>query len=476
MDISRIKFGTDGWRGVIADDFTFENVRACAQGVAGYHLEQGLSDQPLVVGYDTRFASEEFAVAVAEVLAGNGIPVLLCDRPAPTPVVSCNIVARRAAAGVVITASHNPGQWNGFKYRTGYGGCADPDLLSVVEDHIHRVGGTEDVKGLSLPEARTRGLIQEVDPEGPFLEQINRILDVAPVRDAGLRVVVDSMHGAGAGYIPRLIGGGKTWVREIRAERNPAFPGMHNPEPVAHNLEALSQTVVTERANVGLAMDGDADRVGVVDEAGKFITTLQVYALLAYYLLEVRGLRGPLIKSITVGAMPHRLGEIYGVPVHETAVGFKYIAPLMAEGEALLGGEESGGYAFRGHLPERDGVLSGLMILDLMAQTGKRISELVEELYRLVGPHYFDRLDVPFSASHRSEVQQRMAKAQPVELAELRVMDTDTLDGFRFHLQGGAWVIVRFSGTEPLLRIYAEAETPERVQALLTAARSLAQV
>ena len=476
MDVSQIKFGTDGWRGVIADDFTFDNVRACAQGVAAYELEQGDGERPVVVGYDTRFASEEFAAATAEVLAGNGLRVLLCSQATPTPVLSYTIVDRKARGGVIITASHNPAAWNGFKVRTSYGGSPSVETLNAIEARVGQVGTLADVRSLPLSEARSRGLVQDVEPGEPYLEHLGSVVDLNSLAGGGLHVVVDAMHGAGAGYLPRLLGGGAGGVQEIRSHRNPAFPDMHNPEPVAHNLAPLAEAVPRNGADVGLALDGDADRLGVMDQHGTFVTQLQVYALLVYYLLEVRGLRGLLVKSVTTTSMIWRLGERYGVPVRETPVGFKYIAPLMTEEKALVGGEESGGYAFRGHLPERDGILSGLFILDLMARTGKRIPELLEELYRLVGPHHYARLDVPFQVKDQPLVQDRVAQAEPRMLGGLEVVGRDTVDGFRFHLQGGGWSIIRFSGTEPLLRIYAEAESPELVQQVLGDARGLAGV
>ena len=476
MDVSQIKFGTDGWRGIIAEDFTFDNVRACAQGVAAYEIQQSGADRPIVVGYDTRFASEEFAAHTAEVLAGNGLPVLLSSQVTPTPVLSHAVVNRGARGGVIITASHNPAAWNGFKVRTHYGGSPPVEALEEIEAHVRRIEGPAGVRRLSLSDARSQGLVQNVDATAPYLEHVATVLDLKPLQDSGLRVVVDAMHGAGAGYLPRLLDGPAGSVREIRAERNPAFPGMHNPEPVEHNLAALAQVVADEHADVGLALDGDADRLGVMDEHGQFITQLQTYALLVYYLLEVRGLRGLVVKSVTTSSMIWRLGELYGVPVRETGVGFKYIAPLMAEENALAGGEESGGYAFRGHLPERDGILSGLFVLDLMARTGKRLPELLEELYRLVGPHHYARWDVPFDPTEQGRVRDRVSQAKPDTLGGVKVTGRDAIDGFRFHLQGGGWAIVRSSGTEPLLRIYAEAESPDRVQRILADTRALAGV
>ena len=476
MDISRIRFGTDGWRGIIADDYTFDNVRACAQGVASYHLAQGLGDEPVLVGYDTRFGSADFAVAVAEVLAGNGLPVLLTTGPVPTPVVSYTIVAQGAAGAVMITASHNPPEWNGFKYRTRYGGSPPSEVIAAIEESIAALRGPHDVRRTPIEGALRGGLVMYVDAAGPYLQRLTELVDLEGLRAAGGRVIVDAMHGAGAGYLRQLFRGSTTRVQEIRDAPNPAFPGMHNPEPVAHNLLPLSRAVVRRRARAGLGLDGDADRLGAVDAAGTYLTTLQVFALLTYYFLEVRGERGPIVKSVTTTSMTWRLGELYDVPVYETGVGFKNIAPIMVDQRALIGGEESGGYAFGGHIPERDGILSGLYLLDLMARTGKGLAELLADLYRKVGPHHFHRLDIAFEPDQHQAVLDRVAGAQPDRLGGLAVTEVDTLDGFRFHLEGGSWAIVRFSGTEPLLRIYAEAPSPERVQALLAAARELAGV
>ncbi len=444
--------------------------------MAAYHLAQGLQAEPITVGYDTRFASAEFAIATAEVLAGNGLRVVLASSPTPTPVCSFTVVDQGAAGGIIITASHNPPQWNGFKYRTRYGGSPPGDVIAAIEAEVAQVRGPEDLRRLPMEAARAKGLVTDVEPSGSYLERLASLIDLEALRGLGWGIVVDAMHGAGGGYLPRLLRGGATQVREMRGRPNPAFPGMHNPEPVAHNLRGLSRAVARGDARVGLALDGDADRLGAVDSSGRYLSTLQVFSLLAYYFLEVRGLRGPIVKSVTTSSMIWRLGETYQVPVHETGVGFKKIAPVMLDTDALLGGEESGGYAFRGHIPERDGILSGLFLLDFMARTGRGLAELLDDLYRLVGPHHYERLDVPFDASRREAVVERVSAARPERLAGLAVTSMDTLDGFRFHLEGGSWAIVRFSGTEPLLRIYAEAPSPEVVRALLAAARDIAGV
>ncbi len=471
-----IKFGTDGWRGIIAEDFTFANVRAVAQAVALYLKEVGLTQRGLVVGYDTRFASEDFAAAVAEVVAANGIRVYLVDRPAPTPVIGYAILHRKAAGSVVITASHNPGQWSGFKFRPEYAGSAPPEVLAQVEAHIPRVIASGDVAVLPLAEAKARGLVETFDARPAYREQVARLADLEYLRAAGLRVVVDSMYGAAAGYIRELLSDGKTQVWEIRAERNPLFPGMHNPEPIARNLEPLMEDVRQRQAGVGLATDGDGDRLGVVDERGQFLNQHQVFALLAYYLLEVRGQRGPMVKSITSTRMIQSLGKLYGVPVFETPVGFKFLGPKMIAEDAIVAGEESGGYAFRGHLPERDGVVSALYFLDLMARRGRRPSELLAELYQKVGPHFYDRVDIHLAPEQAPLLRERLAAARPERIAGLAVTGSDTMDGFRFHLEDGSWLLIRFSGTEPLMRIYTEVQDEALVAKVLAAGRELAGV
>ena len=467
-----IKFGTDGWRAIIAEDFTFANVRACAQATAQYVRSTGMADRGIVVGYDTRFASEQFAAAVAEVMAANGIPVYLCDSPAPTPVIGYAILTHRAAGSVVITSSHNPALYSGFKVRTEYAGSAPPEILAQIEALIPEAL-SRPAPRMPLDEAKSRGIVRPFDPKPDYVKHLGELLDIERLRGAGLRVVVDPMYGAGSGYLKQLLSGGTTQVWEIRGERNPAFPGMHNPEPILRNLEATCAAVQEHAAQAGLATDGDADRIGVLDGQGRFVNQLQTFALLAYYLLEVRGLRGPMVKSVTTTSMILRLGEIYGVPVYETGVGFKFLGPKMRETDALIAGEESGGFAFRGHLPERDGVLSGLFILDLMARRGKELPGLVEELFSKVGPHFYDRIDVTMSEDERSKVEQRLPQLDPDIIAGLRVTGYDRTDGLRFLLEDGAWALIRLSGTEPLMRIYTEVRREAQVQPVLQAVRAL---
>ncbi len=471
---TEIKFGTDGWRAIIAEDFTFPNVRACAQSVALYLKDTGLGQRGLVVGYDTRFASEDFAAAVAEVAAANGIHAYLCDSPVPTPVVSHALLQRKAGGAVIITASHNSAQWSGFKYKPEYASSASPETIASLEEPLPSILAS-DVPRLPLAEAQEQGLVELISPRQPYLDHLAELVDLETLRAAGLRVVIDSMYGAAIGWLSKLLAGGATQVRELHGERNPLFPGLQ-PEPITRHLGALIDTVTATGADVGLATDGDGDRLGVLDGQGRFVNQLQAFALLAYYLLEVRGLRGPIVKSVTTTSMVLRLGELYGVPVHETGVGFKYLGPKMRQTDAIIAGEESGGYAFRGHLPERDGILSGLYFLDLMARRRKDAADLIEELFRKVGPHYYDRVDIEMSAQERRQVESRLPELRPNRIAGLAVTGIDSTDGLRFKLEDGAWALIRLSGTEPLMRIYTEVPREELVPRVLAECRELAGV
>ena len=470
-----IKFGTDGWRGIIAEDFTFENVRVCAQAVANYLHAHGINSQGLLIGYDTRFASEDFADAVAEVIAANGIKVYLNPKEAPTPVISYAIVVKRAAGAVIITASHNPAIWNGFKYKPEYAGSASPEVTTELEGYIEQILAGGEIKRLPLSDGLEQGLIEYYDPAPVYLSHIAEMVNLERIRQAGLKIAVDSMYGSGAGYFSELLTGGRTEVIEINSERNPLFPGVR-PEPIAQNLTKLSEMIREIKADIGLATDGDADRIGPLDENGFFITPLQVFALLALYLLEVRGERGAIVKSITTTDMVYRLGELFSVPVYETLVGFKYLGPLMIAENALIGGEESGGFGFRGHIPERDGILAGLYLLDLMVRMDKKPSELIEYLYEKVGPHYYERTDLNFPSEKREAIVQRLDQLKPGQIDNTEVASIDTSDGFRFRLSDGSWLLIRLSGTEPLLRIYAESDSPAHVERLLEAGKELAGI
>ena len=470
-----IKFGTDGWRAVIAEDFTFDNVRVCAQAVADYLKQAKLAGKGLIIGYDTRFASEGFAAACAEVLAANGIKVFLCSKAAPTPVISYGTMVRKAGGAIIITASHNPAIWNGFKIKTPDGAGAPDEVTAAVEKNIARILANPKIERLPLAEALKQKKVEYLDLEPVYSKQLAKLVDLPGLRRAKLKVIVDSMYGAGSGYLKNLLSGGDIEVVEINGERNPIFPGIR-PEPIGPNLAKLSATVRRRKADVGIATDGDADRVGIMDEKGRFVTQLQVLALLALYLLEVRGERGIIVKTITTTNMLYRLGEIFKVPVRETPVGFKYVAPIMMNENALIGGEESGGFGFRGHAPERDGILAGLYFLDLMVKTGKTPSQLIDYLYSKVGPHHYDRIDIEFPEVERQRKIALLKASRPGEIAGIKVDRIDTADGFRFILTDNSWLLIRFSGTEPLLRIYAETSSPAAVKKLLEAGKALAGV
>ena len=460
----KITFGTDGWRGVIAEEYTFDNVRRCAQGFANYLLEKGKKGQRVVVGHDKRFGSEFFAAAASEVLAGNGFKVYLTDSATPTPVIAYAVVDNKACGAVNITASHNPPTDNGFKVRDATGGAIDPDGLLKIEALIP--DDISEVHRVTLEDAAKRGEIVKFDAHTPYIDHIHKLIDLQPIKDAGLTIMVDTMWGNGAGYFPRLLDGSKTRVIEIHNQRNPSFPEMKRPEPIPPNIDVGLKATVDNHADILLVTDGDADRCGIGDENGEFINQLRVFALLAYYLLEVRGERGTIVKTLSTTTMLNKLGAIYNVPVIETGVGFKYVAPKMTETNALIGGEESGGYAFRGNVPERDGILAGLYMLDFMVRTGRKPTKLLEMLFAVVGEHFYDRVDMPFTGDRRDR-QSMILRANPKTIGGLKVTDLVTVDGFQFKLEDGGWMLIRFSGTEPIMRVYCETTHKDKVQAIL---------
>ncbi len=467
----KIVFGTDGWRGSIAEDYTFANVRRCSQGFADYMLKHGKKGEWIVIGYDKRFLSEYFAQAAAEVLAANGLKVHLTNTATPTPVIAFAVVDKKAAGAINITASHNPPVDNGFKVRNEFGGAIAPEGLKEIESLIPE--SEDQANRMAFPEALSRGLVNVFDAAENYITHIKKLIDVEPIKAAGLTIIVDAMWGNGAGWFTRLLSGGKTRVLEIHNSRNPIFPEMKRPEPIQPNIDVGLQTTIEQKGDVLLITDGDADRVGIGDENGIFINQLQVYALLAYYLLEVRKERGPIVKTLSTTSMLDKLGKLYDVPVYETGVGFKYVAPKMLETDAMIGGEESGGYAFRGNVPERDGILAGLYMLDFMVKLNKRPSQLLAMLFEKVGAHYYDRIDTPFSGDRNSR-EKMIIEAKPKTIGDLKVTGLNTLDGFKFCLEDGGWLLIRFSGTEPIMRVYCETTHAENVQAILKDGQKIA--
>ncbi|TME18621.1 MAG: phosphoglucomutase/phosphomannomutase family protein [Chloroflexi bacterium] len=462
---AEIKFGTDGWRGIVADDFTYDNVRRVAQGIADYLKDKRQGATPLaVVGYDCRFASEEFAREVARVFAGNGIKVLIFDRPSPTQVASWTVIDRKADGAAIITASHNPWLFNGVKYKPETGSSAPTEVIRDLERRI------ADIDAASVKRADEG--VETYEPLPAYFEQVGRMVDLPALRGSGLKVLHECMFGSGYGYLSGLLAGGSTQVTELHSERNPYFGGV-NPEPIPRNLQSSLATMKSGGYDLCVATDGDADRVGIIDEKGRFITQLEVYALLMLYLFEIKGWRGPVVKTVNMTSMADQLAKEFKVPVYEVPVGFKFVAPKMMETEAVLGGEESGGFGIRGHIPERDGLLAGLFFADMIVRYRKPISEVLADLQARVGPHAYERRDVPMRREtydrDRQVILKTLAEKAPKEVAGQKVERVRDDDGFKFYLADGSWVLVRTSGTEPLIRIYSEAATKEDVTQRLDA-------
>lgn len=469
MTNNPVSFGTDGWRALIADTFTFANVRACARAAADHFAETRGTDAPFVIGYDTRFLSDEFAKEAARVVAAAGFKVQLATQLSPTPAVSLHIVKEKAAGGIVITSSHNPYNWNGVKVKPHYGGSASPDIVADIERRIPAILEAGEPARVSLDDTA----ITRFDPIEGYLATMAERVDIDGIRKAGLRIAVEPMYGTGAGLFAKLLEGGTTTVTEIHGERNPLFPGIRAPEPIDANLGDLMALVAGGGFDVGIALDGDSDRLGVVDEAGNYVDQLRTFGLLTHYLLGERGEQGAVVKSVTTSDMARILAEHFNVPFFETPVGFKHIGPLMMEHDALIGGEESGGYGFRGHLPERDGVLAGLYMLDYVARTGRKPSELLSDLFAITGPHYYRRIDVDLEPGANDSIRERLNGQHPSEVAGQKVTGEDRTDGWRFMLESG-WLLFRLSGTEPLLRIYTEVRDEALVGPILEAGRQIA--
>jgi phosphomannomutase len=471
-----IVFGTDGWRARIAEDYTYENVRRCAEGVARWVESEGTRAKGVVLGYDRRFSSEYFAQAAAEVLLAFDIPVAFSRDAVPTQMTSYEVVERGAACGVMITASHNPWTDNGFKVKSPTGAAAGPDVLTALERTIRERAGDEPPRR-PFADAEAAGLVERFDPFPGYVRFVERSLDLERLRAADARLLVEPLWGSGAGWIPRLLLGGRVSVDELHTERNPWFGGV-NPEPIRPNVDEALGVLARGGYDLGLLLDGDADRAGAADETGTFIHQLQVMGLLMYYLLEHRGFREPIVSTINETSMVFRLAERYGVDVHEVPVGFKYVGPRMIETGAMLGGEESGGYGFRMHLPERDGIYADLLLLDLALRERDAgrwpVSAIVRHLHELAGESFYLRIDIHVDRAAYGALKERLL----VELRErapgtiagqdvVRSLTLDTNDGFKWWTEDGSWLLVRFSGTEPLVRVYVEATSPERRDAML---------
>ncbi len=477
-----IVFGTDGWRARIADEFTYDNVRRCADGVAAYVVERGETAKGVVIAYDRRFSSEFFAMAAAEILLAHDIPVAFAVHAVPTQMSSYEVVERGAAAGIVITASHNPWVDNGFKVKAPTGAAAGADILGVIERRLAANGGIG-LERRPFADAEAAGMVERFDPFEGYERFVRRTVDLDALRDADMSILVDPMWGAGSGWISRLLAGGRIRVDEIHQERNPFFGGV-NPEPIRPNIDEALARLAGGGYDLGLLLDGDADRAGAADERGVFLHQLEVTGLLMYYLAEHRGWRDPVVVSVNNTSMAARLGEHYGITTYETPVGFKFIGPKMIETGAMMGAEESGGFGFGMHLPERDGVYADLLLLDLFIRERAAgrwpVSSAVEHFHALAGASFYLRVDVHVERAAYPETKRRLlvdlAASPPSELAGepiARTVPLETGDGFKFFLADGSWLLIRASGTEPLVRIYTEATSAELRDALLVAGERL---
>lgn len=466
-----IRFGTDGWRDVIAEGFTFERVRLVSAAIARHLVEtEDARRRGVAIGYDARFLSDRFATAVAEVMAGEGIPVLFSRRVAPTPALAVAVVERGLAGGVVVTASHNPPEFNGLKIKPPYGGSATESVTRPIEELANgMLARGEHARAVPYREGLASGRIVEFDPVAPYLDGVLAQVDRDAIERAGLAVACDPMHGAARGVLAEALArAGCRPVESIREEANPGFGGL-NPEPIAVNMGPLVSFVSSSGAfRAGFAVDGDGDRIGAVDERGRFVNAHQIFALILRHLVRDRGWRGEVVKTVSTTSMIDHLAQRYDLPLVETPVGFKYVCARMLESDVLIGGEESGGIGVRGHIPERDGVLSALLLAETMAVSGEGLGALVARLEEEVGPHRYGRIDVAVQdESQRARMARWASEVDLDAVAGVPVLRTKRIDGVKLVLEDGSWIMVRPSGTEPLVRIYAEAPDVSRLERLL---------
>ncbi|HEY9766782.1 MAG TPA: phosphoglucomutase/phosphomannomutase family protein [Chroococcales cyanobacterium] len=467
-----IRFGTDGWRGIIADEFTLDNVRTVSQALCLYLKEENpstFSTVPLIVGFDTRFMSDRFARLAAQVAASQGFKVLFSERASSTPSISWAVKQHGALGAVMITASHNPPKYNGFKVKADYAGSASPKITARIESFLPRVD--------RLSEESPEQPIQFFDPRPDYFAQLAHLVDIERVLASPLAVIADCMFGAGAGYLPAILGKSDSFLREINDRRDPYFGGI-NPEPIPQNLLLLSAEVkrISNPLAVGLAFDGDADRIGAIDRDGSFISSHRILALLLRHLVEVKRWSGGVIKTVSTTRLVEKMASRYGLPLFETPIGFKYICDLMRSEDILIGGEESGGIGIKNHIPERDGVLCGLLLLEIMATHEKSLGELVAELDAEYGAHQYSRIDLHLrDNSLKEKVLKKLSVERPSSIEGIAVTDVSQLDGIKFSLGNGGWLLFRASGTEPVLRIYAESPTMGEVESLLGFGKRLVQ-
>ena len=479
-----IHFGTDGWRAVISDSFTFSNLRMVAQAIAdaassdhwNKDPDKGLDARKFVVGFDTRFLSDRYAAEVARVLAANGFSVLLAQSDSPTPAISYAVKQNHAAGGVMITASHNAPRYNGVKLKAAYGGSALPEQCRRVEVYIN--DNEELARGPNLMDyqkAKEQGLITKFNPLPAYFDHLRTLINSDVIAENPQRFVVDSMYGSGRGVIRAFLQGTGCEITEVRGEMNPGFGGVH-PEPIAKNLGALTGAIGAGLGSFGLATDGDADRIGAMDERGNFVDPHKIMALALKYLHEVRGLKGAVVRTVSTTRMIDRLAKKYGLPVYETPVGFNHIADHMMNESVLIGGEESGGISFLGHIPEGDGPIMGLLMVEMIAHYRKSLGELVNDLLAEVGPAFYERTDLRLARPiAKSEMTAFITKSAPKSIGEVGIVEISNLDGVKFILADDSWLLIRPSGTEPVLRVYAESRSESLMKELLAFGNKIAE-
>jgi phosphomannomutase len=481
-----IHFGTDGWRAVISDSFTFSNLRSVAQAIAdavasehwdtGGYTHAAVDPRKIVVGFDTRFLSDRYAQEVARVLAANGFTVMLTQADAPTPAVSFAVKNYNAVAGVMITASHNAPRYNGVKLKSSYGGSSLPEQCRRVEVYIN--DNEERARGPNLMDfdkAREMSLIQKFNPLPAYFDHLRKLIDTDIIADNPQRFVVDSMFGSGRGVIRSFLQGSGCEVAEVRGEMNPGFGGVH-PEPIAHNLGVLAGAIGAGMGNFGLATDGDADRIGAMDEHGLFVDPHKIMALSLKYLVEERGWTGAVVRTVSTTRMIDRLAARYGLKLYETPVGFNHIADYMMSEDVLIGGEESGGISFKGHIPEGDGPIMGLLLVEMIAAWRKSLHGLVEDLLADVGPAFYERADLRLSHPvAKAEMTDFLTKKAPTQIGAQKIVEVSNRDGVKYIADDDSWLLIRPSGTEPVLRVYAEGRNLQMVKDLLGFGKQVAE-
>ncbi len=466
-----IKFGTSGWRAIVAEDFTVRNIRIVSQGIAQYLRQQKIGQQGLLIGYDARFLGENFSRVVAEVMAAHGIPCLLCDRDTPTPTISYHVLNRKLAGGINISASHNPPEWNGIKFTPDWGGPALPETTKAIELRLLPLLHGENTKWVSWERAQSDGMVRSFDAQPDYLKALERHVDRDRIRNGRIRVIFDPLFGTTRDYLDTFLRDAGAKMAVLHHWRDPYFGGFR-PEPTEETLKELQETVCKEQAHLGLATDGDGDRFGVVDADGTFIQANLVLAVLLDYLIKSRQWSGAVARSVATTHLIDAVATHHGLSVHETPVGFKFIGELLAKREIVFGGEESAGLSIIGHVPEKDGILAGALVAEMMAFTGKTIHDLLKDLFERVGVLYSSREDLTISQDMQDQLK-HIVDQPPTDFAGMQVTQVNKLDGCKILLSDGGWYLLRPSGTEPIVRCYGEASTPERLEAIMQAGREL---